>query len=82
MTSHNHLHTRKSYCLNAQVQEHLDRMDTIGRCWSAISDILVPATDQCDMHMVRRENLSSLVEYLARDYQTSSDALAQALHGK
>lgn len=68
--------------LNEQVREHLDRMDTIGRCWSAISDILVPATDQCDLHMVRRDNLSSLVEYLARDYQTSSDALVQALHKK
>jgi len=58
------------------VIEALDRIDHIAVCLEAVSDLTAPETD---LHLVRRDKLSALLEFLLSEHRAASNQLAKAI---
>ncbi|CDM42407.1 hypothetical protein [Ectopseudomonas oleovorans] len=62
--------------LTPEAQRHLERLDTIGRCWTAVTDLMVP---EKDLHVVDRDTLSCLFNFLAEEYDKARQGFTEAL---
>lgn len=62
--------------LTPDAQHHLDRMDTIGRCWEAVTDLMVPGQD---LHTVDRDTLALLFSFLIDEYDKARQSFTDAL---
>ena len=63
--------------MNAKALQHLDRMDEVGVCWEAISDLMNPDGDAIQVR--QRDNLAVLLGFLQREYFAARERLSQAL---
>lgn len=48
--------------LTPDAQHYLERLDTIGRCWAAVTDLMIP---EHDLHAVDRNGLACLFRFLS-----------------
>lgn len=62
--------------LRPQIRDSIDRMDKIGTCWQAVSDILIP-NKQLDETSCDR--LSCLLDFLSDEYVQASEKLHLSL---
>lgn len=60
----------------AHAREALDRMDTLGACWAAVGDLMNP---EGDLHGVDRDNVATLLDFLACEYRQACEAFQAAI---
>lgn len=54
----------------------LDRMEEIGTCWAAVSELLAPSTS---LETVQRDDLAVLLDFLTREYEAARDAFRASI---
>jgi len=62
--------------LSEKARDALDRMDEVGTCWAAISDLMVPGGDLQDP---QKDNLAILTRFLGKEYEAAREAFSQAI---
>lgn len=55
----------------------LDKMDEIGTCWEAVSDLMCVDNDAIQHR--QRDNIGILLGHLQREYFAAREALSQAV---
>lgn len=63
--------------MNQEAREALERLETIGICYGAVTDLLIPDADVC---AVMRGDLAVLMDFLHYEQEQAQMKLARALN--
>ncbi len=66
--------------MNKQSLDHLDRMDEIGICWEAVSDMMNPDGGAIQEH--ERDHIAVLLNLLQREYFVALKALSESIQAE
>lgn len=64
---------------NPEALRLLERMDLLGDCWAAVTDLMIPDKD---LHLVDRDKLAALLGFLQREYDQAREAFTAALRNR
>lgn len=64
---------------NPQAMHYLERLDTLGDCWAAVTDLMIP---EKDLHLVDRDKLAALLNFLHKEYELARQGFTQALRAQ
>ena len=61
---------------NPEALRLLERMDLLGDCWAAVTDLMIPDKD---LHLVDRNKLSVLLGFLQTEYEQAREGFSAAI---
>ncbi|RHW21901.1 hypothetical protein [Pseudomonas jilinensis] len=62
--------------LTPEANRRLERLDTIGICWEAVTGLMIPGRD---LHCVDRDKLATLFTFIADEYNRARQDFTEAM---